>query len=373
MLNEYGRKDPLLLACRSPETLTKLSETAWQDLLLRARQSGLLPRLYSLLEERELLKQIPEKARLQLTNARMFVERNQTDIRFEVNRVVRALSSLGRPIILLKGAAYLLADLPPGRRRFATDLDILVPKEHLDLVERTLLAEGWQRKDITDYDDRYYREWMHEIPALGHPDRLFAVDVHHTILPTTSRYKPDTKALFASAIQLDDRSLKVLCPADMVLHCAVHFLAEEFTSGLRDLADLHDLLEYFGKTDEFWDQLIIRSSLHGLDRILYYLLRYVRHVFGTNIPNSVEMASQRHAPHMIVRTIMDLLVMSALKPLIPGQSRPGQRIALWFLLIRSHWLKMPPFLLAQHLFVKALHRWRTWFKSTSATAETEPN
>jgi len=150
-------------------------------------------------------------------------------------------------------------------------------------------------------------------------------------------------------------------------------LAEEFTSGLRDLADLHDLLEYFGKTDEFWDQLIIRSSLHGLDRILYYLLRYVRHVFGTNIPNSVEVASQRHVPHMFVRTIMDLLVMSALKPLIPGQSRPGRRIALWLLLIRSHWLKMPPLLLAQHLIVKALVRWRTSFKSTSAKAETEPN
>ena len=373
MLNEYGRKDPLLLACRSPETLTKLSETAWQDLLLRARQSGLLPRLYSLLEERELLKQIPEKARLQLTNARMFVERNQTDIRFEVNRVVRALSSLGRPIILLKGAAYLLADLPPGRRRFATDLDILVPKEHLDLVERTLLAEGWQRRDISEYDDRYYREWMHEIPALGHPDRLFAIDVHHTILPTTNRYKPNSEALFASAVPLGDRSLKVLCPADMVLHGAVHLFTEEFTFVLRDLADLHDLLGHFGKTAEFWDELLARSSLHGLGRILYYLLRYTQRSFGTNIPNHVETAAQRHTPHMIVRSIMDFLVMSAVIPSTPGQWHPGRAIALWLLYIRSHWLKMPPLLLARHLCVKTLYRWRTRFRSTLAKAKSEPN
>jgi hypothetical protein len=325
------------------------------------------------LEERELLKQIPEKARLQLTDARMFVERNQTDIRFEVNRVVRALSGLGMPIVLLKGAAYLLADLPPGRRRFATDLDILVPKDQLDLVEQTLLAEGWQKTDITDYDDRYYREWMHEIPALRHPDRLFAVDVHHTILPTTSRYIPDTKALFTSAIQLDDRSLKVLCPADMVLHCAVHSLAGEFTSGLRDLADLHDLLEFYGKTSEFWDQLIIRSSLHGLDRILYYLLRYARHVFGTNIPNSVEVASQRHAPHMFVRTIMDLLVMSAVKPVTPGESHPSRAITSWLLFVRSHWLKMPPLLLARHLLTKTLYRWRARLRPALAREETKPN
>ena len=373
MLNEYGRKDPLLLACRSPETLTKLSETAWQDLLLRARQSGLLPRLYSLLEERELLKQIPEKARLQLTNARMFVERNQTDIRFEVNRVVRALSSLGRPIILLKGAAYLLADLPPGPRRFATDLDILVPKEHLDLVERTLLAEGWQRRDISEYDDRYYREWMHEIPALGHPDRLFAVDVHHTILPTTSHYKPNTEALFTAAVQLDDGPLWVLCPADMVLHAAAHLFNEEFLRGLRDLADLRDLLGHFAKTEGFWDELCARAHLHGLERVLYYLLRYSRLVFSKNVPDRVDKELSAHVPSLVVRAIMDRLVMSALRSQTPGKLRPGRAMALWFLYVRSHWLKMPPLVLARHLITKTFYRFRSKIRPVLMKVEAKSN
>ena len=372
-MSEPWIRDPLLGALCDPQALASFSELEWEDLLARARATHLLGRLDCLLVERGVMDRVPEKARLRFLEARTFATRNQTDIRFEVNRVARALSRLDIPIVLLKGAAYMFANLPPACGRLASDLDIMVGRESLEKVEHTLRAAGWQTHKVTDYDDHYYREWMHEIPALWHPDRLFVVDVHHTILPTTSRYKANTKALFASALQLDDRSLKVLCPADMVLHSAVHLFAEEFMSGLRDLADLHDLLEYFGRTGVFWDELIIRSSLHELDRILYYLLRYARRVFSTNIPNSVEMASQRHAPQMIVRTIMDLLVMSALKPLVPGQSRPGRRIALWLLLMRSHWLKMPPLLLAQHLFVKALYRWRTRFRSTLAKAESEPN
>ncbi len=360
-----------MVALHSPETLANLDNSAWKDLLVRARQSGLLARIENLLAERSLLDQVPEKARLQLAEARSFVERNQTDIRFEVNRVVRALSGLDTPIILLKGAAFLLTDLPPARRRFAADLDILVPKEQLESFELTLLAAGWQSTDITDYDNRYYREWMHEIPPLRHPDRLFVVDIHHTILPTTSRYRPSTKSLFASAVQLDDRSLKVLCPADMVLHSSVHLFTEEFTLGLRQLADLHDLLEYFGKTERFWGELLDRSRLHGLDRILYYLLRYSRRVFQTDIPTYAERAAQAHGPHIIVRAIMDMLVMSALKPSAPGESRPGRAVALWLLYIRSHWLKMPPLLLIRHLFVKALYRGKDRFWLTQDQSESK--
>ena len=115
---------------------------------------------------------------------------------------------------------------------------------------------------------------MHEIPPLWHPDRLFAVDVHHAILPTTSRYKPDTQALFASAVPLREGSLRVLCPADMVLHAAAHLFTEEFISGLRQLAVAHDLLEHFGSDDGFWDELLERARRHGLERILFYLVRY---------------------------------------------------------------------------------------------------
>jgi Uncharacterised nucleotidyltransferase len=362
-LHEAAQADLLLLALREPAKLIELDEPGWRGLLARARASGLLVRLEAMLAEFGLLQQIPEKAQLHLAEARCFLQRNQTDVRFEADRIARALARLQTPIILLKGGAYLLANLPLADRRFAADLDILVQHEHLAAVERTLRAAGWQSKRLADYDDRYYREWMHEIPPLWHPDRLFAVDVHHTILPRTSRYKPDTEALFAAAVALDDRALKVLCPADMVLHGAAHLFTEEFASGLRQLADLHDLLEHFGKERSFWSELLARSRLHGLERILYYLLRYVCPVFGTNIPEEVNRAVRPHRPNIIARAIMDATVMAALRPQVFGESHPGRRIALRVLYLRSHWLKMPPLLLARHLMIKTYYRLRVRFSA----------
>ena len=372
-MSEHRAKDPLLRALSSPQTLTELSEVGWGDLLGLARETGLLSRLGCLLAERGILDQIPEKARLQLAEARSPVAMNQAEIRFEVRQVARALAKLDIPIILLKGAAYLLADLPPARARFAGDIDIMVEKEHLDLVEQTLRLAGWQMANMTDYDEAYFRKWMHELPPRWHPARLVAVDVHHTIIPITSRYKPDTKALFASAVPLGNRRLKVLCPADMVLHGAAHLFNEEFILGLRNLTDLQDLLEYFAKTEGFWDDLLDRSNLHGLQRVLYYLLRYTRRVFPINIPEYVDENLRSHAPNVILRSIMDGIVMSGLQPAILGKSQPGRAIGLLLLQIHYHWLNMPPLLLARHLTTKALYRWRNRGRPALAGAQTKPN
>ncbi len=372
-MNPASDLPPLLLALTDPATLTKLDDSSWQDLLDVTRHNGLLAKLAAIAHDRGVLPQISDRARAHLEEALLFVNHHQTTIRFEVNRLVRALSHLEVPIVLLKGGAYLMADLPPARGRFMSDLDIMVPKNKIGFVEETLFAEGWERVTLTKYDEHSFRDWMQEIPPIRHSERRVATDIHHTIVPVTSRYRPDTEALFSAAVPLKGPFLRVLSPADMVLHSAVHLFNEEFLLGLRDLVDLHELLEYFGKSEHFWDDLLDRSHLHGLGRILYYLLRDTRRIFGTEIPAYVEMAAQAQAPNMIVRTIMDLLVMSALKPSAPGQAHPGRAIALWFLYIRSHWLTMPPLLLARHLLVKAFYRWRATLKATLAKTESKAN
>ena len=65
--------------------------------------------------------------------------------------------------------------------------------------------------------------------------------------------------------------------------------------------------------------------------------------------------------------------MSALQPTLPEEARPGRRIALWVLYLRSHWLKMPPLLLARHLTIKLLDRWRSRLRLPSAGAAARPH
>ena len=64
-------------------------------------------------------------------------------VRWEVNRISRALRDVGAPVILLKGAAYLAMQLPAARGASFSDVDVLVPKARLSQVESALLQRGW--------------------------------------------------------------------------------------------------------------------------------------------------------------------------------------------------------------------------------------
>jgi hypothetical protein len=161
-------------------------------------------------------------------------------VRWEVKCIQRALADVGVPVILLKGAAYVMAGLPPAPGRFFSDIDILVPKATLPAVEAALMLHGWATTHHNAYDQRYYRTWMHELPPMRHATRLSVIDVHHAILPETARLRPDPEKLRDAARPLDpNESVMVLAPTDMVLHSALHLFHDgEFDSGLRDLVDL---------------------------------------------------------------------------------------------------------------------------------------
>ncbi|AFL76094.1 nucleotidyltransferase domain-containing protein [Thiocystis violascens] len=351
----------LLTALRAPETLTALPARNW-DLLVRvARRTRLLARLEADLAQLGLLDTIPPRVANHLRSARNLVQHRQTLLNWEVNRILWALDGLDAPIVALKGMAYSLAQLPPARGRFFADVDLLVPHTDIEAVEQRLLARGWTRMRIDPYDDNYYRVWMHEIPPLRHREREIEIDIHHRILPRTSRLQPDPVRLFEQARTLPGSRIRVLAPNDMVLHALVHlFLEGDPQEGLRlrDLIDVADLLNHFGAETGFWDGLVPRANQLGLGRPLYYGLRFARRLLDTEIPGSVLDAAAQGAPPLPVRVLMDWLVPLAILPEHPDHPRRRAAIARWLLYARAHWLRMPPFLLARHLGYKAwLRAW----------------
>jgi hypothetical protein len=148
--------------------------------------------------------------------------------------------------------------------------------------------------------------------------------------------------------------MMVLSPPDMVLHSAVHLFNEEITEiGLRDLLDLHDLLTHFGGRDEFWAELVASARLHGLERPLYYCLRYTEACFATRVPEPAKTAAAAFAPPRPVRMVMDRLMARALASTPAEGFGASAWLARWLLYLRSHWLRMPAGLLARHLVTKA--------------------
>lgn len=347
---------PLLTALTRPEDLLELRPAQWDELLCRARNTRLLGRVGAELESLRLLDRIPSKAADQIRAELIVASENARMVRWEVNRIARTLRGMSVPIILLKGAAYVVAALPPAAGRLSSDVDILVPKERIAEVEAALLADGYEAVKLDPYDQRYYRTWMHELPPLCHRERHTVVDVHHTILPETGRLKPDPRALAKDARPLGD-GLFILAPADLVLHSAAHLFQDgDLDGGLRDLVDLDLLLRHFGANPAFWEGLVPRALELSLARPLYYALRFCRSLFGCPVPASVERAARVAEPIRPVRSLMDALTRRAVTP--DDWEGPSLRTSLarFLLYVRSHWLRMPPWLLSRHLARKALAR-----------------
>jgi hypothetical protein len=356
---------PLWTAAEAPA----LTLPQWESLLSQARRARLAGRLARLFADRGWLAQVPEGPRVHLEIALRQVRRQQDEARWEADCIRRAIGHLPTPVVLLKGAAYVLAGLPPARGRLFTDVDILVAREQLRPVELALFASGWIPGRLDPYDERYYRDLMHELPPMQHVERGSALDVHHTLTPPTSRFAVDARLLLADARPLPDGSgLAVLAPADMVLHSAVHLMQDgDFSGGLRDLLDIADLLLHFGREAAFWPALVGRAGVLRLGRPLHDVLVQAERLAGTELPDQTRAALAAMATGRLRNRLMDALLTAALRPDHPDCDRTGTALARWLLYVRSHWLRMPWYQILPHLARKAWMRLR--FRSTGKAAD----
>ncbi|MBQ5948162.1 nucleotidyltransferase family protein [Massilia sp. ST3] len=347
---------PLLLQLlRDPRIAARLAPGDWDLLLRQAANAGMGATVLALLEDGGLLDTVPSAPRAHLEWWRVAAERHACAVRFEVARIREALDELQLPVILLKGAAYALAELPAGRGRVFSDIDILLPKAAMGKAEAALMLHGWATTHHDAYDQRYYRQWMHELPPMIHMHRGNAIDVHHAILPETAPARPDPAKLRAAAVALPgEPGLWTLCPHDMFLHSAVHlFWGGEFNHGLRDLFDLHRLALHFGARPGFWDGLAARAAELELARPLFYALRWCVRLLDTPVPPAVLAQAAGGRPKGALMVLMDALFARALLPLHPSCGGRAAALAHFALYVRGNWLRMPPLLLSRHLFHKA--------------------
>jgi hypothetical protein len=356
----------LVTALRTPESVAALDAAGWTDLLAAARAEQLIASLAHRLEGQP----IPAAATAILADARRAAQQGRVQALWEAEMARRALEPLGIPVILLKGTAFAAAGLTAGEGRFIGDLDILVPRASLDQAERALLEADWEWVKDDPYDSRYYRAWMHELPPLIHRDRDRMIDVHHTILPPTARPKPDAAALIEDSVTLPN-GLRTLSPPDMIIHAAAHLFADgDLAGGLRNLWDIDRLLRKVGADADFWPHLRARAKQHGLEKAVARALRLSSHLYGT--PTHPLLSSPRRRGSRTTQPqdtrppedmdsrqrgndtwgVGDHLYLRRLLAR-DGWGRQTRKLTRFAFYIRSHWIRMPPLLLARHLWTKA--------------------
>lgn len=315
----------LARALADPASVVALDAQGWTALLAMARAEQLIGTLALRVEGLPM----PAAARTILADARAAAEQGRRAALWEAEMARRALAGIGCPVVLLKGTAFVAAGLSAGQGRSIGDLDILVPRASIDRVEAALLAAGWEWVKPDPYDDVYYRRWMHELPPLIHRDRDRMIDVHHTILPLTARITPDPAALIAGSVVLEN-GLSTLSPNAMIVHGAAHLFADgDLAGGLRNLWDIRCLVADFGT-----DGLDAEACVHGLEVEVARALRLVAALFDEGAARGID--------RLYVRRL-------TARDDWGRETRPVTRFVFY---VRSHWLRMPPSLLARHLWTK---------------------
>ncbi|MGL5839439.1 MAG: nucleotidyltransferase domain-containing protein [Sphingorhabdus sp.] len=336
-------RDAMLLvdALRDPKTTRVLSAKGWAELISMACTERLIGTLAYRLADAE----IPLKVAEILAEARLDAEYQCCSALWEADCARRTFADYPGKVTLLKGTAYVAAGLNAGKGRSIGDLDIMVARKDLPQVEAALLKAGWEWVKPDPYDDAYYRNYMHELPPLIHKERDRMIDVHHTILPLTARRTPDAEAMLRDATELsvpEGKGLFILSPPDMVCHSAAHLFADgDLSGGLRNLWDIHCLLtEFAGDDPDFWNTLDRAAKRHQLTEPVRRAARLAHSFYGTDIPQQWQGAYWDDRWYRLRMTARD------------GWGRPTRKFIRLVFLMRSHGLRMPPLMLARHLWVK---------------------
>ncbi|MGB0750008.1 MAG: nucleotidyltransferase domain-containing protein [Magnetospiraceae bacterium] len=341
-----------------PDHVCDLSPLQWDRLIRLAKTANVMPRLSYLLQQNDLIDAVPAPARWRVVAEIRAAEKYRLDTLRELDHLAEALKEIKAPVCLLKGAAYVAANLPAAKGRTFSDIDIMVPKEALAETEAAVRRHGWMLSKENPYDDQYYRRWMHQIPPLQHIFRGSTLDVHHTITPETAKFPVNARKLFERAVDIGGAlPFKVLSREDLVIHSATHlFLEGETNNGYRDLSDLSLLLAEFSRDPNFFDAVLTRSRDLNLQTPVFYALYFLRRWYGLVLPDAIDQQLEILAPSRFSWSCLRWIFRRALPPKHGMVETSSGDFARWLLFVRGHYLRMPLRLLIPHLTRKALIR-----------------
>lgn len=331
----------------------------WELLIRQSRRANLISRIAQLLLEAEVLSNIPIQPRQHFLNALCLAKANARATTWEVRDLYRVLRQKNIDFVLLKGAAYAWSENSASKGRLFGDVDILVHRSSIVEAETTLVHSGWMGTTLDSYDQRYFRQWMHEIPPLQHLKRQTTLDLHHSIIAPVCHPNFSAEDLWQQVIPVKDMpGLFVLSNIDMILHSATHLFHEgEFEQGLRDLSDLDLMIREYITSDDLWDSLLKRAVELGFETPLHYALSYTQQILHTPIPKAIlERVKKERGRSYLPSRLLDMLFLAALAPDHETCRVKGGKSARFLLFIRSHWIRMPWYILFPHLIRKS---WRS--------------
>lgn len=335
-----------------PKTGLNLSLKQWQEAVFILREAKVLGSLYHSAVKHECFSQYPSEVQRHLFSAHVYAKRQADQIEYEAKELNQLFQQVDVQAIFLKGAAYTLRGSFNGLGRVCSDLDVLVDKSDLAKAEAHLKSNRWRSESLNDYDEKYYREWAHEIPPLFQINRATVVDMHHNIYPPISGRAPSVETFFDSK-QLTETGCFVLDPACTILHSLVHmFTNEDSSSWMRDLLDICLLIEEFGDQD-CWTKLIELAIETKFTSELASCITVISYYSKIDIPQQAKDFVSNQKLGFTDKFLMNTIFVNAIVPEHEAVNKFKNRMAKQVVYLRGHWQKMPFPILIKHFAIKS--------------------
>lgn len=351
-MNPERRFERLVSLIRDPAVGQDFSEKIWEETVHVLRESDLLGTLCHLAQEHGVLSSYSAYAQRHLVAMQVYSQRQARQVAYECELINQSLLNVGIRPVFLKGAGYTLRKSRNSFGRIYGDIDVLVAKEHIDSAQAVMRKDAWYSPPISDYDQRYYRRWAHELPPMKHLTRRTVLDLHHNIVPPVGGRAPDIKKFLRDTVTTGNGTLVLSTPA-AVLHSLVHlFNNEDLSSGFRDLIDVYLLLTEFGDTD-FWNALLSLGEETGFMPELAYGVALLDRILSYKAPSDVCRRMEKLFNNASNSFLIKQVLAPALRPHHPAVCDRRARWAIQMAYIRGHWIKMPLHILVAHLSIKA--------------------
>lgn len=293
--------------------------------------------------------QFPDAVERHLISGKVYADKHHLGCFQELHELMRDLQSCNLKIIFVKGAAYKLRGLKFAQGRTFSDIDVLVPHNQFNDAVQALKNIGFVETALNEYDRNYYLKWSHQYPPLFHYIRGTGVDLHHGIIPTTSKTRIVTDDYIDSAVKI--RGLPYYLPSDayLFIHAVVHlFLQEEHHKIAKDLCELNELGRALSLAGGWPAELWRSADKSGATEVVFIALTVLRHLFKQDWPTQILRNFFGSRPS-IVRVLWHKSVLTCL---LKPDAKLTYQIAAFSWYCRGHLHKMGFVRLLRHSLTK---------------------
>jgi len=273
--------------------IEQLSISDWDQIIQIGRRhnsdwSGVIPLLYKCLMEHCSKANIPASIMWRLKEAYLHTAKRNKHLYQELSQILFILKNNNIPVIVLKGAYLAEIIYANIALRPMYDIDLLVRKRDLPMVERELLKRGYGPLDRHPIEEQYKRK-RHLIPFVKNRVRT---EIHWTIVPVNNTFQIDLDEMWERArpILIGDIEVLGLSPEDLILQLCLNTIKKTIKKRFRGrLYTLHDISEtiQYHKAEIKWELILHRAFKWHCKNSTYMALHLARGLLAAAVPDEV--------------------------------------------------------------------------------------